>query len=278
MTWLLGAAVILFDAILALLWPFLLLLSSFGVIPLPSDAVRSVLYLIFLLAIGVQGFVALFFPALRRYGAAIEMLVVVQVVFFWVGHMAHPTVVEPQRPLESFPMVVNIPAMGAWEGKDAKLDERSFNESEADIAVSRIYTKEGRGIKLLLAEYQSPRAGLYHNPMNCYHTQGFTLGHKDMQPLKAANRPDTDVSVSTWTRNSEKVIVAYWYEIGDQTLYERQDLLKTQWAMAGKTKWPVMFKVLLEMPADAPDQSKTEILDMAQVIREWLGYVQPVLD
>ena len=42
------------------------------------------------------------------------------------------------------------------------------------VAVSRIYTKEGRSLKFLLAEYESPRAGLYHNPMNCYHTHGFT--------------------------------------------------------------------------------------------------------
>ena len=70
------------------------------------------------------------------------------------------------------------------------------------------------------------------------------------QPLKAANRPDTKISViDLGEETSEKVIVAYWYEVGDHTMYERQDLLKTQWAMFGKTKWPVMFKVLLEMPA-----------------------------
>ena len=115
--------------------------------------------------------------------------------------------------------------------------------------------------------------------MNCYRSQGFTqVGPAEMQPLKAANRPDTKVSVTTWLRSSEKVIVAYWYEVGDNTMYERQDLLPTQWAMFGKTKWPVMFKVLLEMPADEPDQSKTEILEMAQFIREWLGNVQPMVD
>ena len=78
-----------------------------------------------------------------------------------------------------------------------------------------------------------------------------------MRPLKAPNRPDTTISVSTWVTRSgdsgEKVIVAYWYEVGDHTMFERMDLLKTQWAMCGKTKWPVMFKVLLEMPAGETD-------------------------
>ena len=215
---------------------------------------------------------------LVRMGVVIGILAGVQMGFFYVGRLGHPTVVEPQKPIEDFPLVVNTP-VGTWEGKNAKLDERSFNESEVDIAVSRLYAKEGRNLKFLLAEYKHPSAGLYHNPMNCYHTQGFTLvGSMEMQPLKAANRPDTCVAVSTWLRNNEKVIVAYWYEVGDYTMYERQDLLGTQWAMFGKAKWPVMFKVLLEMPADEAEQSRTEILAMAQSVREWLGTVQPVLD
>ena len=98
--------------------------------------------------------------------------------------------------------------------------------------------------------------------------------------MKAPNRPDTKISVTTWERNktSEKVIVAYWYEVGDYTMYERQDLLNTQWAMSGKTKWPVMFKVLLEMPAGDSEDTESDILSMAQFAREWLGTIQPELD
>ncbi len=161
-----------------------------------------------------------------RMGVVIGILVAVQLGFFYVGHLTHPAVVEPQRPLDDFPMVVSTPEMGTWEGKDAELDDRSFNESEVDVAVSRIYTKEGHILKFLLAEYHSRRSGLYHNPMNCYHTHGFTqIGDVERQPLKAANRPDTKISVTTWVKNdkqaSEKVIVAYWYEVGDYTMYER---------------------------------------------------------
>lgn len=216
-----------------------------------------------------------------RMGVVIGILAAVQLGFLYVGHVVHPTVVWPQRPIEDFPMVVSTPSQGTWEGKNAQLDDRSWNESEVDSAVSRIYSKEGRNIKLLLAEYESPRSGLYHNPMNCYHTQGFTLiGAEERHPLKGINRPDTAVSVSTWMRKNEKVIVAYWYEVGDYTMYERQDLLNTQWAMFGKTKWPIMFKVLLEMPADDAEQAKTDILDMAQFIREWLGkdQIKPLVD
>ncbi len=220
-----------------------------------------------------------------RMGVVIGILAAVQLGFLYVGHLAHPAVVEAQQPLENFPMVVSTQEMGTWQGRTAILDQQTFDESEVDGAVSRIYTKEGttdgRGLKFLLAEYKSPRSGLYHNPMNCYRSQGFSqIGGVEMQPLKVPNRPETAISVTIWEREktNEKVIVAYWYEVGDYTMYERGDLLKTQWAMRGKTTWPIMFKVLLEMPASDSDRSLEEIRDMAQEVRKWLGEVQPVLD
>jgi hypothetical protein len=214
-----------------------------------------------------------------RMGVVIGVVLTVQLGFLYVGHLSHPDVVEPQRSIEEFPMTVNMGDAGKWEGKNAKLDDRSFNESEVSAAVSRIYTKAGRNMKFLLAEYKEPSKGLYHNPMNCYYTHGFTqVGKMERQPLtvKDSSRPDTTISLSVWQAKDEKVIVAYWYEVGDYTMFERQDLLGTQWKMLGKTKWPVMFKVLLEMPAD--DQSSTDIMDMAQYVRQWLGTIRPVMN
>lgn len=191
--------------------------------------------------------------------------------------------VSTQQPITNFPMVVSTPETGTWEGKPTKLEDEMFDESEVSVAESRLYTKEGRAMKFFLAEYDQPRAGLYHNPMNCYNSQGFTLvGRAERRPLKTPNRPDTEISLTTWTRKRETgpetVIVAYWYEIGDHTMYERSDLLRTQIAMFGKSKWPMMFKVLLEMPAGEPEQTKSDLMGMAQAAREWLGTVRPVVD
>ena len=219
-----------------------------------------------------------------RMGVVIGVLVAVQLGFFFVGNMAHPGMVEPQQPIDDFPMVVRTADAGTWEGKATKLDDRTFNQTEADTIVSRVYFKEGDSkdthlLKFLLAEYQSPRLGLYHNPMVCYHSNGFTLiGEAEMHPLKARNRPDTKISMTTWKKNNEKVLVAYWYEVGDYTMYERHNLWNTQLAMVGKTQWPVMFKVLLEVPLVESSQAKIEILNMAQSVREWLGDVQPILN
>ena len=72
-------------------------------------------------------------------------------------------------------MVVSTPEMGTWQGKTTELDERSFDESEVGRRrVAHLY-QGGPRLKFLLAEYKQPSRGLYHNPMNCYHSQGFTL-------------------------------------------------------------------------------------------------------
>jgi len=230
-----------------------------------------------------------------RMGVVIGILVAVQLGFLYVGHMTHPVIVEPQQPIDGkdkdgnylslkdkdgkdvragFPENIATQS-GTWVGKDAELDKQTFDEAEVDVAVSRVYSKEGHILKFLLAEYRSPRSGLYHNPMNCYYTQGYTqLGPVRMETLPAPGRPDTKISETTWERKGERVIVAYWYEVGDHTMFERHDLLPVQWKMRGKSKWPAMFKVLLEMPAGGDiEQTKKELMGMAQAVREWLGHV-----
>ena len=57
-----------------------------------------------------------------RMGVVIGVLIAVQLGFLYVGHLGHPAVVEPLRPIDSFPMVVATPEMGTWEGKNAELD------------------------------------------------------------------------------------------------------------------------------------------------------------
>ena len=47
-----------------------------------------------------------------RMGVVIGVLAAVQLGFCYVGHLAHPDVVEPQRPIDDFPMVVNTPETG----------------------------------------------------------------------------------------------------------------------------------------------------------------------
>ncbi len=216
---------------------------------------------------------------LVRMGVVICVLLGVKAVLWQTTHLRdNPTVVPPLKPLESFPATVHTENAGDWVGKDQKLDELQFNYAQLETDISRIYTNgAGRSMSLLLGIYNSPAIGLYHNPFNCYDANGYVLKSQIRKPLQAANRPDTDISVSTWDKDGQRCVIAYWYEVGDHTMYERGDLLSTQWAMRGKSKWPVTFKVLLH--ASGPtDQATVDVLEMAKAVREWLGTVEPHID
>jgi hypothetical protein len=214
---------------------------------------------------------------LVRIGVVIGVLVGVQAGFLYVLHLRNPTVVQPLRPLESFDKVVRAESTGDWVGKDQKLDDQEFNYAQLDADLSRVYTnRDNRSMSVLIGVYSSPAIGLYHNPFNCYDTHGFVLKNQVRKPLQAANRPDTEISLTTWEQKGQKYAIAFWYEVGNYTMFERQDLLATQWAMRGKSKWPVMFKVLIQAPAgDSIDQAKVDVLEMAKAVREWLGTVEP---
>ena len=218
----------------------------------------------------------------RWMGLVIGVLVAVQLGFQYVLHLQNPVVVDPLKPLDSFPRVVRNETTGEWTGKDEKMPDEEFNYAQLDSDVSRIYTnRDNRTMSVLLGIYRIPSNGLYHNPFNCYETHGFTLKQREHRPLTAPNRPDSELSLSTWEKKGQMHVVAFWYELGDHTLFERDDLApwkSTLWAMAGKPKWPVMFKVLIESSGGDPDQAKADVLEMAKSVREWLGTVQPKLD
>ena len=215
---------------------------------------------------------------LVRMGVVIGVMVGVQAGFLYVLHLRNPTVLPPLKPLESFPSTVRTEIAGDWVGKDQKLDDQEFNYAQLDACISRVYTNgAGRSMSLLLGVYNSPPIGLYHNPFNCYDTHGFVLKSQIRKPLQAANRLDTEISVTTWEKDRQTYVVGFWYEVGDYTMFERQDLLATQWAMRGKSKWPVMFKVLIQASGD-PNQAKVDVLEMAKSVREWLGTAEPPID
>jgi len=213
-------------------------------------------------------------------GVVLGALICVQVGLRYVLQLQNPEVVPlPPHTLESLPRVIKTESTGDWTGKDEKLKDEEFNYAQLDDDVSRIYTnRDNRTLSVLVGLYQSTATGVYHNPFNCYNSHGFTL-RDDIRKRLECSRPNSEISLSTWEREGQKCVVGFWYEVGDHTLFERDDLLGTQWAMRGKSKWPVTFKVLIQASAAGdPDQARVDVLEMAKEIREWLGTIRQPID
>lgn len=196
--------------------------------------------------------------------------VIVVVVFvqgaFYVVDMQPPEVVFPEVSLKTMPM-----QFGAWEGEEIELDSKIFAKTGAHESVDRSY-REGAGQKISVhsAAFENPTEGLYHSPMNCYRSNGWTKLNEKRIPLKTENRPEIEVSVSTWEKKGERILVLYWYELGDYCLYERHDVLKVRWAMWGQKTWPPMYKVLMQTTASS-EKAQAQLIDLSGYIHEWLG-------
>ena len=102
--------------------------------------------------------------------------------------------------------------------------------------------------------FANPRDGVYHTPINCYRASGWQDTERDaVRPgglrLLDVSRQRVDVDPG---RTGERLIVVYWYQLGEHVLFDRWDLgMKVRWALRGRPKWPALIKVMLQI--SAPD-------------------------
>jgi EpsI family protein len=210
----------------------------------------------------------LLFPAAGRLGILIMLVSVVHGGFVALRAGTQPAEVLIPAP----PGIHKLPlTLGVWRGEEGHLDPKLFVGAEAYDVVSRIYTdREGHTVSVLFALYVDPGAGVYHTPMNCYQSNGWTNRDQMRLPLQTPNRPEIPVSLSTWESKEDRVVVLYWYEMGEHTLFDRWDWGTVRIQLRGQKTWPPMYKVLLQTSAkDSKDRAR--LLDVAGSIRKWLG-------
>ena len=67
--------------------------------------------------------------------------------------------------------------------------------------------------------------------------------------------------------------MVYWYQLGEHLLYSRADLgFHVRWALRGQPVWPVLIKVMLQIPAPSDgEDSKPMILGFAKQIATWMN-------
>jgi hypothetical protein len=142
----------------------------------------------------------------------------------------------------------------------------------AKFIVNRLYQDgQGHTASLHSAMFLDPAEGIYHNPMNCYRSSGWSKIKEDREEVKVAEDLSITVCLATWQKDNEKVIVAYWYQLGQHVLYERFDLGKIRWSMRGNATWPVLFKIMVQVPLTDADGSRASAIEFCQKIADWMN-------
>ncbi len=182
-------------------------------------------------------------------------------------------VLPPTQGIKSLPLV-----FGEWHGTEGQMDPKLEAGTESRDAVDREYKdRDGNTASVFVAFYDNPERGAYHNPMICYRANGWNIIDEHHETLEKTKRPDIDVSVSTWRQKEKRVLVLYWYEMGDEVLFDRWDWAGwggVRWRLRGQTTWPPMFKVLIQVSADDA-LAHARAVKLACYVRDWLGSVTP---
>ena len=181
--------------------------------------------------------------------------------------IAPPEVEMPDWSLQDMPL-----KLGEWHGEDTEMDPKIAVATGAAVIVNRLYRDDmGRVVSLHSAMFEDPAEGVYHSPLNCYRTSGWKKLGETLADVKVAEDITIPVCVTTWEKEGEKIIVAYWFQLGQHVLYDRYDLGKVRWGMKGQATWPALIKVMIQIPLTDLEDSKAIGLDFAQKLGEWLN-------
>jgi EpsI family protein len=131
-----------------------------------------------------------------------------------------PPVVLPNWKVQDLPK-----QLGEWKGEDAELDKRLFEAEGAHSVVERQYRNDsGMVVSLHLAMFDNPTEGIWHNPISCYTTGGWTPLEITRVPINEDVENGDKIALSTWEKSGVTTIVGYWFQLGEHRLYGRWDM------------------------------------------------------
>jgi len=163
---------------------------------------------------------------------------------------------------------------GNWEGEDRELDPRVFRKLDAEEVVNREYQdKARRTVAFHCAYFNKYDEGAFHNPSTCLRAAGYQKVTSEPMTLEVADQASVSVGFAIWEREGERVMVVHWYRLGEDVVLNRWQLGWARVKLAGSEKWPVLIKVLLQLPVEPEDWE-----DDKQRLQEFAGHAYQAID
>lgn len=195
-------------------------------------------------------------------------------VFSWMTYQARaglkpPEVEMPTRDYHKLPY-----QLGDWRGADKELDPKIFAAIGANYIVDRVYRNGPHQISLHLAVFDNPDEGIRHSPMNCYLGQGFRNVSTKRASLNLADDPEMEMLLTTWEKSQQRVLVGYWFKLGEHLLFDRTDMAVVRLQLRGQQVWPALVKVLVHYNiagSNPTDEDVGRVRDFAAMIEKWIA-------
>jgi hypothetical protein len=157
--------------------------------------------------------------------------------------------------------------LGRSTGKDGPVDSNVLDAVGAEQQVDRVYTSiDGGMVSVHCAAFRPTAEWTPHPPAVCYRTNGWNVLPTSTRSLPG--RPHAQIGLQTCERSGERVIVVYWYQMGDRTYYDRNSARGVRRSQWGRKEWPPLVKTLLQTE-DVGGDAESRLVELASRIYDF---------
>jgi Protein of unknown function (DUF3485) len=163
----------------------------------------------------------------------------------------------PHHALAELPL-----AIGPWSGKELQVDPAFANVGAYDHNERRYADSAGSVIYVHRAAWTSQDDWTPHTADLCYTSNGWELLQSEGRSLP--DLPALAFTIQHYQKGSQRVAVAYWYQLEAGTYVDRngaRGLHRTLW---GRRQWPPLVKTLLQ--TDEAEDADKRLVDLARRI------------
>lgn len=197
---------------------------------------------------------------------------------FHVGQAALRRHVEPHSVCLDVDTLNAIPLeFGIWKGRAVALDPDLVTATGADATLHRMYDNpRGLPVAVDLALYTRYDLQVPHEPPLCYESNGWTI--LQSYPFAIGDDPhqrDPARLMVCQREPGRRIMVLYWYQLGQSILLDRSSMRRAQWQLRGREKWPPLVKVMLQTPYDPSFQGPGRLKCFAELLLPHLDVLDP---
>jgi EpsI family protein len=178
----------------------------------------------------------------------------------------------PLEKLNAIPMQID-----SWQGRPSRLDPDLVAATGADATLHRMYENpQGLPVAMDVAVYTRYELQVPHDPALCYESNGWNIVRS--YPFALGDNPHAQAPgrlMFCQRGPRERVIVLYWYQLGEEIVLDRAGMRRAQWKLRGRHEWPPLVKVMLQTPCDGASRAPRRLDDFARLLLPHVEAIGP---
>ena len=150
-----------------------------------------------------------------------------------------------------------------------------FERLGATEAQERTYEDQhGNKIGCHISIFEEFHSSVPHTPLQCYPAQGWETLDQETRDIPLPDGPPLHAILASFEKEGEKAYVLYWFQFGDFTVVNDQELRAALEYYRPDGEWPSAVKIMMHMPGSSNIQNTDPLVDLGARIYEHTRLLQ----